>query len=99
MLLSFQFLCWPAIVLIHGGSETVVANECPQHIVPEPLMLIAIAVVDLEGFEIFSEDALGTGQETGACLLPHVAIIKAAKANNTFFISRKCLIFVANLVI
>ena len=31
-------------------------------------MLIAIAVVDLKSFEILAENALGTGQETGAVL-------------------------------
>ena len=34
----------------------------------EPLVLIAIAVVNLEGFEILSENTLGTGQETRAVL-------------------------------
>lgn len=28
---AYQFLCWPTVVLIHGGCETVVANEC-RHI-------------------------------------------------------------------
>ena len=46
----------------------MVANECSQHIMSERFVFIAIAVVDLEGFEIFSEDALGTGQESGAIL-------------------------------
>ena len=35
---------------------------------PERLVLIAIAVVDFEGFEILAEDALGTGQEARAVL-------------------------------
>ena len=36
--------------MVLGGRKVVVANECPKHIMPEPLMLIAIAVVDLESF-------------------------------------------------
>ena len=66
--LQIQILCRPPIVLVLGGRKFVVANECTQHIMPERLMLIAIAVVDLKGLEIISEDALGAGQETGAVL-------------------------------
>ncbi len=55
-------------LLVFGGRKFVVANECPKHIMSERLMLIAIAVVDLEGFKILSENELGTGQETRAIL-------------------------------
>ena len=56
----------------------MVANECPQHIMSERFVLIAIAVVDLEGFEILAENALGTWLEMGAVLyLFEVRHIKA----------------------
>ena len=55
-------------LLVFGGRKFVVANECPKHIMSERLMLIAIAVVDLEGSEILAENALGSGQETRAIL-------------------------------
>ena len=66
--LQIQIFCRPPVVLVLGDRKFVVANECTQHIMPDRLMLIAIAVVDLEGFEILSENALGTGQEKGAVL-------------------------------
>ena len=56
------------MILVFGNRKFVVANECTQHIMSEPLVLIAIAVVNLEGFEILAENALGTGQETGTIL-------------------------------
>ena len=60
---QIQILCRPPVVLIHGGCESVVANECTKHVMLEHFVLITSAVVDLEGFEILSENALGTGLE------------------------------------
>ena len=54
--------------MVLSGRQSVVANECTQHIMPERFVLIAIAVVNLESFEILSENTLGTGQETRAVL-------------------------------
>lgn len=68
VILKIQILCRPSVVLVLGGRKSVVANECPKYIMPERLMLIAIAVVDLEGFEILAENALGTWLETGTVL-------------------------------
>ena len=66
--LQIQIFCRPPVVLVLGDRKFVVANECTQHIMPERLMLIAVAVMYLECFEILTENTLGTWQETGTVL-------------------------------
>ena len=46
----------------------MVADEYPQTFCPVPFALVGIAVMDLEGLEVFAKDSPGTGQEAGAVL-------------------------------